>query len=78
MPDQPLPGWPRGLREELAAAYVGLSVSTVRALRHDGAFPAPVPLTRGRQVFLRDDLDAWLDRKAGRTMAPDGSDWPDA
>lgn len=37
--DRPLPGWPRGLAEPLAAAYVGLSVSTVRSLRERGDFP---------------------------------------
>ena len=29
-PNRILPGWPRGLIEDLAAAYVGLSVSTFR------------------------------------------------
>ncbi len=31
MSTTPLPGWPRALREELAAAYSGLSRSTFRA-----------------------------------------------
>ncbi len=76
---QPLPGWPRGLREDLAAGYVGLSASTIRAERARGAFPAPVLLTPGRQVYLREDLDAYLDRKAGRlTPAADGRDWMEA
>jgi predicted DNA-binding transcriptional regulator AlpA len=48
---------------ELAAAYVGLSVTTILATAE---FPPPVWLTKGRRVWLRDDLDAWLDRKAGR------------
>lgn len=73
--DRPLPGWPRGLREDLAAAYVGLSQSAVHALRTRGEFPAPVSLTPGRIVFLRDDLDAWLDRKAGRGGV---EEWPEA
>jgi predicted DNA-binding transcriptional regulator AlpA len=62
-----LPGWPRGLREDMAAAYVGLSVSTIRAERAAGRFPDPVPLTAGRHVYLREDLDSYLDTKAGRT-----------
>jgi predicted DNA-binding transcriptional regulator AlpA len=66
---EPLPGWPRGLREPLAAAYVGLSASTIRAEYAAGRFPAPVALTVGRQVWLRDDLDLWLDAKAGRAPA---------
>jgi prophage regulatory protein len=74
----PFPYWPRGLREELAAHYVGLSVSSIRSLRQRGEFPAPIPLSKGRLVFLREDLDAWLDRKAGRGSAGDDMDWPDA
>lgn len=77
MADRRPSSWPRGLREQLAAEYVGLSVSSIRALRGRGEFPPPIPLTRGRLVFLRDDLDAWLDRRAGRTV-PEGNDWPDA
>lgn len=79
---RPLPGWPRGLREDLAAAYVGLSPSTIRAERAAGRFPAPVPLTAGRQVYLRDALDAWLDQKALPGSAPmgqaDRNPWDDA
>jgi predicted DNA-binding transcriptional regulator AlpA len=72
-----LPGWPRGLREDFAASYVGLSVSTIRTLRGRGEFPSPVPLTKGRMVYLREDLDGWLDRRAGRGAKVD-EDWPDA
>lgn len=72
------PYWPRGLREDLAAQYVGLSVSSIRSLRQRGEFPSPIPLTKGRLVFLRDDLDAWLDKKAGRSGASHDVDWPDA
>ncbi len=60
-----IPYWPRGLKEALAAEYVGLSVSTFRAeVAHDRA-PKPVLLTMRRQVWMRDALDAWLDGKAG-------------
>jgi predicted DNA-binding transcriptional regulator AlpA len=61
-----LPGWPRGLSVELAAAYVGLSVSTLRKLEKEGEFPSPTWITSWRCVWLRDSLDAWLDRKDGR------------
>lgn len=74
MGDVRLPYWPRGLSEPLAAAYVGLSESTFRAQ----VIPEvkPVALTKGRQVWLREDLDAWLDRKAGRGQPSDsGSEW---
>lgn len=69
MPDRPLPSWPRGLPEDLAAAYVGLSVSTFRTQVTAGDAPAATWLTPGRKVWLREHLDAWLDRKAG-TAAP--------
>ena len=65
--------WPRGLQEELAAAYVGLSQTSFRS------YVMPVvrriALTPGRFVFLREDLDAWLDSKAG--AAPDKSAEPE-
>ena len=61
MPDPRLPGWPRALREDLAAAYVGLSASTFRAAVAP-AVPA-VRLSPGRVAWLRDDLDRWLDSR---------------
>ncbi len=61
-----LPGWPRGLHEDWAAAYVGLSTSSFRTVARDEGISA-VWLTARRKVYLREDLDAWLDRKAGRT-----------
>jgi predicted DNA-binding transcriptional regulator AlpA len=60
-----LPFWPRGLREELAAQYIGLSVTTFRREWREGRAPRPIQLTVGRQVWLRDELDRWLDGKAG-------------
>lgn len=56
-----LPGWPRGLREPLAAAYVGLSGSTFRQVVVPQV-PA-IRLTPSRVVWLREDLDRWLDAK---------------
>jgi len=69
MAEAKLPGWPRGLGEELAAAYVGLSKTTFRMLWDRGDIPAPVKLTTKRQVWYKDALDEWLDRKAGITPA---------
>ncbi|MDR3534236.1 MAG: hypothetical protein P4L90_27185 [Rhodopila sp.] len=71
--EYPLPDWPRGMREPLAAAYVGLSESSLRAEVKAGKVK-PVWLTAGRQVYLREDLDAYLDRAAGRTPAVE-FDW---
>lgn len=74
-----LPHWPRGLSDDLAAAYVGLGLTKFRELVKDGAarieanqgtrppraMPQPVRLTPGRLVWLREDLDAWLDEMRG-------------
>ena len=79
MPEKPtLPGWPRGMRAHLAAAYVGISVSTLHRLCQAGDFPAIVQLTPRAAVWLMDDLDAWLDRRAGRAPIGDGSEWMNA
>jgi hypothetical protein len=48
-------GWPRGMREPVAAEYIGLSVSSLRA-----------EVGAGRKVYLREDLDSYLDAKARR------------
>ena len=62
-----LHGWvPRGLREAAAAEYVGLSDSAFRAEVKAGRAPRPVQITRGRVIWLKDDLDGWLDRLSGR------------
>lgn len=64
-----LPSWPRGLRSELAAAYCGVSESWLRLELNCGRFPPPVRLSPGRIIWLREDLDRWLDEKAGRPNA---------
>jgi hypothetical protein len=71
---RPLPDWPRGLREELAAEYVGLSVSSFRTLVANEV--AAVRLSRGRKVWLREALDAWLDARAGNVAgSQDANPW---
>lgn len=55
---------------ELAAAYVGLSVSAIGRLT-GLEFPKPVWITAGRKIWLREDLDRWLDARAGRAAATD-------
>lgn len=76
----PRPWPPRGLSDDEAAYYVGLSKTTfIREVEAEQA-PAPVWLTKGRRIWLREDLDAYLDRKAGRVQtgasgADDGSEW---
>lgn len=67
-----MPDWPRAMDAELAAAYCSISTNT---LRNEG--PAAVTIGKGRKVWLRDQLDAWLDRLAGIAPASGGTSWPD-
>lgn len=67
--------WPRGMREPIASAYVGLSESALRAEVRAGRVHAPVRLTPNRVVYLREHLDEYLDRAAGITSSGDGSEW---
>jgi len=59
------PDWPRGMPPEMAAAYVGLSAASLQDSAKAGDAPAPVRLTASQKVWLREDLDRWLDWKAG-------------
>ncbi|GAA0575778.1 hypothetical protein GCM10009416_13090 [Craurococcus roseus] len=60
-------GWtPRGLPLTATALYVGLGKSTWLELVEKGDAPEGVFLTPGRKVWLREDLDAWLDERAAR------------
>ena len=57
----------RGLCEEEAAAYLGISRSALRKARMNGPrrghIPPPTHVKAGRRViYLREDLDAWLDQ----------------
>jgi hypothetical protein len=57
-----LPDWPRLMGEELAAAYVSLSATT---LRERG--PEPRRLGK-RRLYDRNDLDRWADRLGGQPL----------
>ena len=71
--------WPRGMTEAIAASYIGLSRSTFRRQVKLGTIPAPTPLTPGRQVWLREELDAYLNRAAGKPCNADcDSTWMEA
>ncbi len=77
MADRSVPPWPpRGLPEEQAAYYIGLGITTFRAEEAKGQFRATW-LTERRKVYLRDHLDAYLDRKAGSPAAAPVDDVPD-
>jgi hypothetical protein len=56
---------------QLAAAYVGLSASIIRRESQAGRMPAPIRVTRGRLIYLRDQLDVWLNQLAGITSYTD-------
>lgn len=76
MRDYPLPFTPRALRAELAALYVGVSESWWLLEVKAGRAPSPVYLSPRIPVWLREDLDAWLDEKAGRdTGAKEPNPW---
>ena len=67
MAERALPGWPRALRAPLAAAYVGVSEPAFRI--HIAPGLQSINPTPGTRAWLREDLDAYLDAKAGRVAA---------
>jgi predicted DNA-binding transcriptional regulator AlpA len=69
MPDHPLPSWPRGLSLDLAAGYVGISRATFQREVEAGNAPKPIRITQGRNIWLREQLDRWLDSRAGTVPA---------
>lgn len=81
---QGMPDWPRGLSEEQAAAYVGVSVGTFRWEVEQGIWPKPDPRgpKEGRNIWDRKLLDQAYDkrsnldqaRKAGAASG-DRNDW---
>lgn len=76
MPDgAPLPGWPRVLEEDLAAAYVGLGVSTFRREVAAGRAPAALRLTKGRIGWDVRALDRWVDQLAGSAAGSPRNPW---
>ncbi len=71
MADRPvLPGWPRGMPEHLAAAYTGLSVSRFRIAVEPEV--AGIQITERVRIWVKEDLDAWLDRRSGRVPSSSG------
>jgi len=64
--------WPRAMPAETAAEYCGIGITM---LRRTG--PAPVRIGEKRLVWMKEDLDKWLDRLAGReTVSADDEPWP--
>jgi len=75
-PSTALPFWPRVLRREQAAGYVGLGTTTFDAEVAAGRAPRPVQITDGVKGWCRLTLDAWIDdRLAASGAAETGNPW---
>ena len=61
----------RGLNERQASAYLGIGVTLFRELG-----PPPIKV-RGRNIWDRLDLDAWLDEYKQRGRAKEVNLWPE-
>jgi len=76
-----LPGWPRWLSRELAAAYVGVSATLFDQEVAAGKWPAGERrgAKGGRVTWDRQALDLRSDRQSGlsspEAALPDGNDW---
>ncbi len=67
-----LPNWPRRLSAELAAAYLGISVSSFRQGVATGRYPQPI--RDGRRVLWdRKRLDEIVDLQSG--LGNDSGGW---
>jgi hypothetical protein len=74
MPDARLPDWPAGLSERWAAKYIGVSQTTLRTLQAQGKI-AKIPITKGRFVYRRVDLDRFLAKLAGEEQPDEVNEW---
>lgn len=54
----------RALRAQAAAKYCGLGRSTFLRYVAEGKAPQPRKLSPGAVIWLRDELDTWLERAA--------------
>jgi hypothetical protein len=66
-------GWPRGLRRERAAFYLGVSPSKFDQLRKQGKIPAPKDFF-GVAVYCRYELDALFSEQPP-VAANDNNEW---
>ena len=63
------------MRLPVAAAYVGLSESAFRGGVRSGKLPQPKRVTTRRDIWLKDDLDNFLDRLFDRLGEDKGNEW---
>jgi prophage regulatory protein len=61
---------PAALRQEDAADFLGLSVSTVEGLVRQGDFPKPRQLAGRRVGWLVRELEEWLESRPVSTQLP--------
>ena len=66
--------WPRVLRRDLAARYLGLGLSKFDEEVAEERLPQPIPIAGSVKGWLRDDLDAWIDDRRGAQNSP-GNSW---
>lgn len=69
------PGWPRVLRAEQAANYVGMSRSMFDAEVKAGKLPKPFPTAGSLQAWDKNDLDDWVDARRDAAFATNVNEW---
>lgn len=69
-----LPDWPARMGEDMAALYLGVSQTTLRAGSASGRYPKPIRDGK-RILYARRQLDSYVDEQFG-FGAPRGS-WDD-
>ena len=67
--------WPRGMRLSIAAAYIGLSESAFRSAVKAGHLPEPRRVTCRRDIWLKEELDKFLDELFDVRGEDKGDDW---
>lgn len=61
---------PLAFGREEAAAYVGISTATMHRLITRGDFPAPRKVGDRRVVWLRREIEAWLESRPVSDLLP--------
>ena len=75
-PTFPFP--PAAMPIDMAAYYIGgLSEGTAKK-QFDAFGIYPVPVSTGRLAYLKEDLDRFLESKAGKPMTTPKDDWLEA
>jgi predicted DNA-binding transcriptional regulator AlpA len=67
-----MPDWPRLLRREMAASYIGVSPTKFSEMVTTGALPQPLSLSGTVVAWDRMDLDGWVESLRD---SPNGNGW---